>query len=123
MKALGKSYGMSAIRFIVGCLIAVSIGVVIPAHTAQRLRTFYKPSEMHREMSRHTVLDLTESSQDNYIDSVPREPVPESSLPTLATVALIAPTAPAVAVAPRVLPFLMRRKLLSPRAADPDPLV
>lgn len=124
MKALRKRYGRaSAIRIIVGSLIAISIGIVIPAHRARRFRSSYKPSQMCREISRHTVLDLTESSQDNHIDSAPREPAPERLLATLVAAAFIAPAAPAATVASPVLPFMMRRKLLSPRADDPDPLV
>lgn len=124
MKKLRKSYGrVSATWFIAGCLIALVLSVVGPAHISLRFRSADAAPHICRETGRRTTLDLTDGEQDIQIDNIAHEPAPERPLVTLVAASFVLPAGPVLAAAPPRQPFITRRKLLSPRADDPDPLL
>lgn len=124
MKPLLKGYSKASVPCImVGCLIALSIGIFGPQHMALRFRSPDTPRHLCREIGRHMTVDLTEGGQVAVTESVFTEPLSERPLVTLAVAAFIAPTAHALAAPPLVLPFTTRRILPSRRADDPDPLL
>jgi hypothetical protein len=125
MKILRKAYGTASVMWLIaGCFISLSIGVVGSTHMAPHLRRPDAASHMRREMLRCTKFDLTESGQDVQMEAASLyEPATVFAYVTLAAGALIAPTATVGSFAPPEMSFMTRRKLLSPRTSDPDPLI
>jgi hypothetical protein len=110
-------------RLLVGCLIALSLGIVLPTHKTHNFDTSYKPAQTRQATSRRTVLDLTEAKLEKNIDRISHEPNLQGSLARLIGPPVASLTALTPVSARPLLPFVMRRKLASRRANNPDPLV
>ncbi len=119
-----KHYATSLVfRLLVGCLIAVILGIVLPIHKTHHFDTSYKPAQTRQVTSRRTVLDLTEAKLERNIDRISHEPNVQGSLARLTGQPVAPPTTLTAVMARPLLPFVMRRKLASRRADNPDPLV
>lgn len=124
MKILRKSYGRtSAACFAIGCLVALGIAVLGPAHTALRFRSPDTPPHMCHQMGRHMTLDQNDRGQETKIDGAIAEPLPERPLVALVATAFVGPATPVLAPPSAPLTLTNRRKLLSRRADDSDPLL
>ena len=125
MKPLRNARSTISVTWLIAAwLLAISAGLLGPAHLTTHFRSPDAAQHQCRETRRHTTFDLSEASLDAQMDAASlRTPAPVDRYVAPVAAALVAPAVSSGVPAAPELTFMTRRKLLSPRSNNPDPLI
>ncbi len=125
MKSLRNARStISAMWFIAAWLLAISAGFLGSAHLTAHFRSPDAAQHLCRETRRHTTFDLSETSPEVQMDAASlRALAPVNRYVAPVAAALVVPAVSSGVPAAPELTFMTRRKLLSPRSNNPDPLI